>query len=163
MPRSKNRNKLSRSIPSVVTQGAPQPVVHQRQQIIEQKFHQGPLPAAEELAAYDRILQGAANRIICMAEQQAEHRQHLEKDSLTSDTNARERQLSIESNRIQGTLRNERIGQILGFLVAALCVAAAAWGLMHNAGIGQIGLFLGLPIMGVVKAFLPRRPKADKK
>jgi uncharacterized membrane protein len=39
----------------------------------------GPLPPPEELAKYERILPGSADRIIRMAEQQATHRQHLEK------------------------------------------------------------------------------------
>lgn len=42
------------------------------------QFHSGPLPPAKELAEYDEILPGAADRIIAMAERQAEHRQTLE-------------------------------------------------------------------------------------
>lgn len=38
----------------------------------------GPLPPPEELAKYEQILAGAADRIIRMAEQQSKHRQSLE-------------------------------------------------------------------------------------
>lgn len=38
----------------------------------------GPLPPPEDLAKYEQILPGAADRIIRMAEQQAAHRQGLE-------------------------------------------------------------------------------------
>ena len=38
----------------------------------------GPLPRPEELAKYEQILPGAADRIIRMAEQQSTHRQSLE-------------------------------------------------------------------------------------
>jgi len=45
---------------------------------IEISRFSGPLPPPEELAKYDRILPGAADRIIRMAEQQSVHRQNLE-------------------------------------------------------------------------------------
>ena len=34
------------------------------------EVHQGPIPRAEDFAAYDRILPGAANRILKMAERE---------------------------------------------------------------------------------------------
>lgn len=42
------------------------------------QIRSGPLPPASELAQYDLVLPGAAERIIAMAERQAEHRQKLE-------------------------------------------------------------------------------------
>jgi uncharacterized membrane protein len=45
----------------------------------------GPLPPPEYLAKYEQVLAGSANRIICMAEQQAAHRQHLEKTIVESN------------------------------------------------------------------------------
>jgi hypothetical protein len=91
-----------------------------------------------------------------MAEQQAEHRQQLETASLTADATAREHQQSTEDGRIRGIIINERIGQMLGFLVAAGCLTAATWGLIHDASVGKLTLFLGLPIAGVIRAFLPK-------
>ncbi len=38
----------------------------------------GPLPAPADLQRFEQILPGAAERIMCMAEKQAEHRQSLE-------------------------------------------------------------------------------------
>ena len=40
----------------------------------------GPLPPPEMLAQYEEILPGAAERILSMAERQAEHRQKMEQD-----------------------------------------------------------------------------------
>ena len=42
------------------------------------QFRSGPLPSARELAEYDEILPGAADRIITMTERQSAHRQELE-------------------------------------------------------------------------------------
>ena len=49
------------------------------------EVHVGPLPAPETLAQYDQVLNGAAERIIAMAENQAAHRQELEASHLRSE------------------------------------------------------------------------------
>jgi uncharacterized membrane protein len=41
--------------------------------------YSGPLPPPEQLAGYERVLPGSADRIPSMAESQATHRQELEK------------------------------------------------------------------------------------
>ena len=53
--------------------------------------YSGPLPPATELAAYDEVHPGAANRIIRMAESYAEHTQELEKRALELEGGARQR------------------------------------------------------------------------
>ena len=40
--------------------------------------YSGPLPPASEMAQYEKVYPGAAERIIRMAEKQAEHRQNIE-------------------------------------------------------------------------------------
>ena len=55
-------------------------------EVIRQETHfQGPLPPPEAFAAYDRVLHGAADRILSMAENQASHRQGLERRALMGD------------------------------------------------------------------------------
>ena len=52
----------------------------------EERLHyQGPLPRPEDFAAYDRVLRGAADRILKMAENQATHRQAMERRALSGD------------------------------------------------------------------------------
>lgn len=46
---------------------------------LRQEIYQGPLPKAEELEKYNLVCPGAADRIITMAENQAAHRQSIEK------------------------------------------------------------------------------------
>lgn len=50
--------------------------------IVQQKLHVGPLPPPEDLAQYDQACPGAAERIIAMAERQADHRQSMETNHL---------------------------------------------------------------------------------
>lgn len=46
----------------------------------------GPLPRPSDLQEYDEIVPGAADRIIRMAEEQAKHRQYLEKTVIVGDS-----------------------------------------------------------------------------
>lgn len=46
--------------------------------------HQGPLPDPNTLAKYEEICPGAADRILTMAEQQASHRQDIERVAVRS-------------------------------------------------------------------------------
>lgn len=48
-------------------------VVHQSQSF------SGPLPSPDALAKYEQVIRGAAERIIAMAERQANHRQTIGK------------------------------------------------------------------------------------
>jgi uncharacterized membrane protein len=56
-------------------------------QIIREERHhyQGPLPRPDDFAAYERVLRGAADRILRMAENQATHRQAMERRALSGD------------------------------------------------------------------------------
>jgi uncharacterized membrane protein len=49
------------------------------QAAVEVSRYSGPLPKPEDLAKYEQVLTGSADRIIRMAEQQATHRQNLER------------------------------------------------------------------------------------
>jgi uncharacterized membrane protein len=46
----------------------------------------GPLPPPEVLAKYNETVPGLAERIICMAEQQAKHRQQIETTVIKSNS-----------------------------------------------------------------------------
>jgi uncharacterized membrane protein len=59
--------------------------------MVLQKSHSGPLPAPEDLAEYDAVCPGAANRIITMAESNMDHRQSMEKTLINSEYGLRTR------------------------------------------------------------------------
>ena len=65
------------------------PVAKQKQQDVavvatssRSLVYSGPLPPANEMAQYEKTCTGAADRIITMAEQQSEHRQKVEYDTV---------------------------------------------------------------------------------
>lgn len=59
--------------------------------MILHKSHSGPLPAPEDLAHYDVICPGAADRIISMAESNMDHRQTMERTLIKSEYGLRTR------------------------------------------------------------------------
>ncbi len=98
-------------------------------------IYSGPLPSPETLRKYEEILEGSANRIVTMAENQGEHRRELEKKV------------------IEGRIKDSRLGIFCGLTIgmtALICgtiviiFGHSAEGLtMGSAGIvGLVGVFV---------------------
>jgi uncharacterized membrane protein len=105
---SKNRKKQSHtsSIPRRANHEQPGQPEKQPSVVLEKKEFKGILPPPEYLEYYDRILPGAAERIIAMAEKQAEHRQFLEKEDYR-----------IGEFAIRKEFQQRKWGQIFAFLL----------------------------------------------
>ena len=80
----------------------------------------GPLPPPETLAKYEQILPGSADRIIRMAEQQASHRQQLER-------------VVIESN-----VSAQKWGLGCAFIIASGAICGGVW--LSLKGLSGVGL-----------------------
>lgn len=72
--------------------------------LLHQEFYSGPIPSASELARYEEVQPGSADRIIKMAENQAKHRQNIESKALSAD------------------IKSQHRGQILGFSIFVLAI-----------------------------------------
>lgn len=98
----------------------------------------GPIPPPDILERYDQISPGSAERILAMAEQEAEH---------TS---------KIESTLVQQRGREVFLGQIFGFSIGIISIAAGAYIVISGhpvsgAVIGSVG------VVGLVSAFIMGR------
>ena len=91
-------------------------------------IHSGPLPHPSILEEYDRVLPGAAERILTMAESQSNHRQALETKYLGTES------------------RNSLLGIICGLLLGLVGLSAA--GICIYAGQGLPGAALGGVTLG---------------
>jgi len=87
---------------------------------IAMERYSGPLPHPKILKQYDEIVPGSAERIIAQSEKQTDHR------------------IAMESHVVTSGETNERIGMILGFLLAVLAICLAGF-----------VVWLGQPILGV--------------
>jgi uncharacterized membrane protein len=84
----------------------------------------GPLPPPQVLIKYEEATHGAADRIIAMAEKQAQHRQAME-------------QKVVHSN-----IHNERLGMYFAFILTVSIMALGTYLLMNDKQVeGFIALF----------------------
>ena len=102
-------------------------------QVIQSEFS-GPLPPPNIIKRYEDILPGAADRILSMAENQAKHRQEIEKKMI--DSEARDGLLGVCFAFILG-ISCIIAGIIIAFLVPQSS-GAIAGSIFGVAGIGSI-------------------------
>ena len=88
------------------------------------KFFSGPLPPPEVLAGYNEAFEGAAERIVTMAESQLKHRQEMEKQI-------------VESN-----CRNELVGQIIGAVLSGIAILGGIYLAAHDKPLSGFAVIL---------------------
>ena len=102
-------------------------IIHQ-----ESHYFNGPIPPAEELEKYSDIIPDGANRIMLMAEQQAQHRIELEKMVINND------------------ISNSRLGMVFGFILQfATIVGSVIIAITQSMWEGML-MAIGVIIIGVV-------------
>ena len=95
----------------------------------------GPIPPPQILNQYNQIVPGAADRIIAMAEGQAEHRQQLEKQAIDSD------------------IKNSRLGLQYGLAIGLAAVIGATVCIVSGFEIGG-SILGGTGLTGLVGVFV---------
>ena len=109
----------------------------------------GPLPDPADLARYDEIVAGGAERIMRMAEKQAAHRQDLERAVVSAD-------IAASGARFRLAERGQSFALAIGLATLAVCLAAAFTGhdgaaiaLAASSLVGVVAAFLGARLRGV--------------
>jgi uncharacterized membrane protein len=104
----------------------------------------GPLPHPDILERYDKIVPGLAERIVKMAEGQSQHRQGLE-------------HMVVQSNT-----RNERRGQVFGFLISVLVIGGSIYLIDSGKSIeGVAAIVVNLVSLAGVFIYGRRRKERD--
>ncbi|MDQ7003062.1 MAG: DUF2335 domain-containing protein [Ghiorsea sp.] len=117
-----------------------------RQEIREETFHSGPIPAPEMLAAYSKIIPNAPERILAMAEIESQHRQDLEKKTLSANINDR------KSARFE-----IKLAQILAATICLSLIAAGTYLALSNQSATWPGVFLSSTgLAGIIVAYLKK-------
>lgn len=109
-----------------------------RIQIRRAELFVGPLPHPDLLAQYDKIVPNGADRIMCMAEKQMQHR------------------LDIQSRLLDSDIRSSDRGLIFGFVIA-ITIIAGGFGLII-AGYEGLGIAAVIaPLVSIVGVFVYTR------
>ena len=74
--------------------------------IMQAEAYSGPIPPASELEKYEKIQQGAADRIIRMAEKQSSHRQAMETKMLDATIKTEKKELEAKKRNQAKNLKN---------------------------------------------------------
>ena len=116
--------------------GGNKPTLQQQPMMIRKSFH-GPLPTPEDLARYNDIEPGLADRIVRMAEKQSDHRQMLEVIAVKSGA------------------WNSRWGLVAGWSIGMISVIGGVWIISIGKSaeglatlVGSLGSLVGIYIYG---------------
>lgn len=123
--------------------------------------YQGPIPPPSILEGFDRIVPGAAHRLIQLAEDESKHRRELESKTLEANIAAQRRQLEIGDYQSKAVFRSDLLAQVCGVLVTLTCIVAAIWASLH----GQVTvavILAGIPTAAVIQAFFRQKPDQKK-
>lgn len=124
----------------------------QTQVRVETVRHEGPLPPPALLDGYEKVVPGAAERIIQLAEKEQEHRQALEKAAIQSDVDVKASFQTSEKFRLESIFKSDRRGQYLGAFVSTIALAGAIACALNGVS-WQVSIALvGLPVLGMVNA-----------
>jgi len=117
--------------------------------VISAESFSGPLPLPEVLGRYEAICRGSADRIIRVAEQEAEHRRSLEQAVVRSEMEQEERR-SHERKR----------GQLCALIITLSAIAAGSYTAIHGQEIA--GSIIGVGGIGsIVTTFLIGNKKKE--
>jgi uncharacterized membrane protein len=111
--------------------------------LIRREAFIGPIPPPKVMADYESLLPGSADRILCMAEKQQEHRMELEKQAVSSE------------------LKQNKRGQIFGFIVFLFSLGAG----IVFAIKGMVALattFLTVTMVSIIAIFVIGRREVTK-
>lgn len=104
---------------------------------------QGPLPKPEHIEHYERVLPGAAARIIAQWEQQTAHRQGLER------------------RYVDANVRSQTRGQYFAFALCVLILAIAVW-LFRNGNDGWAFSSIVAELVAALLAFIYGRSRQQR-
>lgn len=112
-------------------------------------YWEGPLPPPTALGQYDDILPGSAERIMRMAEAQAEHRIEQEQHSSQQE----DVRVQTEGTAVIGDSRRGYIGLIFGFILSLLIISLGAYSIIWgNPWVGVAAI--GINIAGLAGVFV---------
>jgi uncharacterized membrane protein len=117
------------------------------------------------LLLYDQLHAGLAAQIVAMAEREQAHRIELEAMAVSADIRHRDEIAADQRETTRLVFRSDKLGQIIGGVIAALSVVGAIYLAMNDAHPAVSIALVGLPLAALVKSFRANgdKPKDDSK
>lgn len=113
----------------------------QKKVVTHHRQFSGPLPPPSMLEAYDKVVPGAAERILTMAESEAKHRHN------------------IENSLIKAESREIHLGQIFALIIGLTAILSGTYAATHGAPLA--GTLIGAGgVIGLVTVFILGRKAA---
>ena len=117
--------------------------------LIVAETHNGPLPPARTLAGYEKVLPGAAERVMQMAEREQAHRHQMQ-------VTQQKFEADLQTKAITEQLEINKTGQRYGFIISLVVLALA--GVMAFTGHEVLALTLaGIDLVGLAAVFVVGR------
>lgn len=146
MAKSKKPQQVGKSPPPAGSSqvasavAATMPIVYSAQ--IAHMQSAGPIPSPDLLRQYEALRPGLADRIVKMAEEEAQHRRAIETEII-----------AVQSRDQNAYRFSELLGQIFGLLIGLTAISGAVFCAVHGAQIA--GAFIGTTgVTGLVTAFI---------
>ena len=131
---------------------------------IQQTVYQGPLPAPQDLFAYDQLLPGTAGRIVAMAEREQAHRMNIEDMRARADIKHRDDVAAGQRAAAKGVFTSDLFGQAAGAVVGLSCIAGAIYLALQPGVHPTIPIALvGLPVASIIQAIRTKDKKPKEK
>ena len=125
----------------------------------KQEVYQGPVPHPDLLQRYDKIVPGAAERLIALAEKEQAHRHSLD----LAEQRSNERLITISELESKDNLGSAKKGQFWGIAITVACILfALATALLDKPWQVSVA-FLAVPTASLVNALTKSSKNDDKK
>ncbi|MDD2767575.1 MAG: DUF2335 domain-containing protein [Methylococcus sp.] len=111
---------------------------------------ENPVPPPQMLEHYERILPGAAERIIHLAEEECRHRHEMDRKAREAEISLRQAEHDLEQRKLTEYYRTSQFGQIAGIAVSVLAIGGALGAAFYGAPWQISAAIMGLPIAGIV-------------
>jgi uncharacterized membrane protein len=128
----------------------------QTEQIIETFHYQGILPPPNVLREFEATLEGTANRLLTLVEQEAHIRREIDMQVMQANIAAQQRQLDLAETQSKAVFKNDFLGQIAGFIICVICVGAAVYLGINNHD-ALAGGALAVPSASLIRTFFMKR------
>lgn len=122
----------------------------------EASFHSGPIPSPETLAAYDRLQNGLAERIVAMAEAEQRQRHAMDQAAVEFDG----KQQEILERAVDAEIDMKQRGQTFAIVAVILVVALAGFMVYKGSSTAAAGM-VGTVLVGLVVAFITGQIKGS--